>query len=265
MKSANVQLELEKSGTIKIALCLLLILMGAIAYIIYVYQRKLLRKERVILEKKTLLEHYSLQLHNTESEIRENENYINFLSAELKQNLDRMGEKNAEIENLGEKNRQLTEDSNKLKESIEAIAPSQGQSELLQAYQSLCKEHEQLSNREQTLYKELLELIPGLKQLRETPKFIIEEQWTDIKGWGDLLSEDFADRLSRQIPGISENDIQLCYLIKLGFSNTAIGTLIGISASAITKRKQRMKEPMLEALKEPLAKNHSFDEWIKRL
>lgn len=265
MKNANAQLELEKSRTIKIALCLLLILMGAVAYILYVYQRKLLQKERMIQEKKELLEHNILQLHKTESEIRANESHISFLSGELKQNSDRMGEKNAEIEDLNEKNRQLIEESGKLKEAIKATTPAEKHSELLQAYQNLCKEHEQLSNREQMLYEKLLKQIPELKQLCETPKFIAEEQWTDVEGWIGLLSEGFANRLRKQIPEISENDIQFCYLIKLGFSNAAIGTLIGISTSAITKRKQRMKESMLEGLKEQLAKNHAFDEWIKRL
>lgn len=101
----------------------------------------------------------------------------------------------------------------------------------------------QLVERERYLSDQLLSRIAIFKQLQAS-KYLNDEQWPEVVEAVDVLYNDFTKRLRAEYPMLTDGDLLICALLKLRFSTALIASLMGISPSSVTKRKQRIREKM---------------------
>jgi hypothetical protein len=111
---------------------------------------------------------------------------------------------------------------------------------------ALSKENLRLHDREWYLSSLLLENDETLRSLKQSPRYIRDEEWAGIKRSIDRLFDHFTRRLATAIPSLTENELQLCCLIKLHFSNPAIASMLAIESASVSKRKFRLKERIIQ-------------------
>lgn len=85
--------------------------------------------------------------------------------------------------------------------------------------------------------------VPLLKTLKEHPKAI--KDWKPIYELTDALQMNFFTRLKNGIPEIPEGALNICCLIRLGFTTKQIATIVGIEAESLTKRKGRIRDEIM--------------------
>jgi len=85
--------------------------------------------------------------------------------------------------------------------------------------------------------------VPLLKTLKEHPKAI--KDWKPIYELTDALQMNFYTRLKKEIPEMPEGALNICCLIRLGFTTKQIATIVGIEAESLTKRKGRIRDEIM--------------------
>ena len=248
----------------KSSLFTLSLLLLTIAVLVYIYQRRLLTKERMIRKAKETLRLYTKQLHENDLIIRRNQERIEDLSSEISNHVDleeSVKEQSLEITSLHEQNNNLLKENKRLQENIDQFVQSlQQKDDELGEYKKLSEENLRLHDREKFLCDQLMKQTAVLKALRLSPKYIkTQGEWEDIIEAVNVLYDNYTIRLNQRYQSLTESDIQICILVKLHLNNSTIATLIGISPASVTKRKQRLKERMEVDLEE----NRSLDMWLQ--
>lgn len=224
LKNEKVQLLSEKEKIIKTYLCILFVLFLAISGIIYVYQRKLLNKERKLREKKEQLEYDAIQLYENEEEIRENKNQIRILTRSLEESANREREQKLELEQLYEQNKcivreqkeqlarnAIQENSNEekirnIKSRIlilqNSLEKSSGKgAEYKQKIERLYKENKQLESKNLDLHKSMEESVL-MQQKNE-----LMQEYNKLASENKELSDQaqcLFEKLEKQIPILNE-------------------------------------------------------------
>lgn len=206
-----------------------------------------------------------IQQNENEEKIRNNENRIFNLMKSLEESSSKEKIYKEEIESFCEQNAQLEKKNLELQKSMQESALLRKNNELMDVYQRLSSEYEKLFEREQYLFKQLSAQYLILNELQEEPKYLQEEEWTEIEKAVRALFGNFDERLRKHLPYINDSDILFCSLIKFGFSNTVISILLSVQPPAIIKRKQRLKKQLPGELRMQLNKIHSFEQWLMRL
>lgn len=85
--------------------------------------------------------------------------------------------------------------------------------------------------------------VPMLKKLKEHPKPI--DDWTPIYELTDALQMDFYSRIKEEIPEMPEGSLNICCLIRLGFTTKQIASIVSIEAESLTKRKGRIRDEIM--------------------
>ena len=249
LENEKLALELDKSRLLRSSLVALSVLLLVIALLIYIYQRRILKKERTIQKDKALLLQYTRQLNENEQLIKRNQERIVELSGEIAAYTEleeSMKEQTAEMEHLHTQNRELLVANNRLQRNIAqySVLLQQKDGEL-EDFARLSTENVRLQKRETFLCERLIDGNAQLKALRLSPKYLKTQQERDaIVQAVNILYEDFTVRLSKQYPALTEEDLLFCCLVKLHLNNGTIATLFAISPASVTKRKQRIKERM---------------------
>lgn len=264
LKNEKITLELEKSQLLKSSLFALSLLLLTIVILVYIYQRRLLTKERTIQKDKDLLRQYTKQLRENDLTILRNQERIKELSDEISDHIgleESVRVQSSEIEVLHHQNKVLLEENKCLQENIDKFTQSLQQKDSeLEEYKKLSEENTRLRDREKFLCDRLMKQTKVLKELRTSPKYIkTQSEWEEIIEAVDVLYDNFTIRLNKCYPSLTESDIQICCLIKLHLNNSTIATLTGISPASVTKRKQRMKE----RIGADLVENASLDVWLQ--
>lgn len=70
----------------------------------------------------------------------------------------------------------------------------------------------------------------------------IEKNWEDFKIHFEQIHGDFAMTLSRRYPQLSNNELRLCSLIKIGLSVKEMATLLNISAQGVKTARYRLRK-----------------------
>ncbi len=83
---------------------------------------------------------------------------------------------------------------------------------------------------------------------------LTHEDMESIKMSVDASKNGFVENLTRRCPMLTDDDINLCCLIKLGLSRSDIAVLLNISDNTLKQRKGRLKSK--------LGISESLDEWI---
>lgn len=85
--------------------------------------------------------------------------------------------------------------------------------------------------------------VPLLKTLKEHPKAV--KDWKPIYELAEALQMNFYTRLKNEIPEMPEGALNICCLIRLGFTTKQIATIVGIEAESLTKRKGRIRDEIM--------------------
>ncbi|MBO5628580.1 MAG: hypothetical protein J5965_05810, partial [Aeriscardovia sp.] len=71
------------------------------------------------------------------------------------------------------------------------------------------------------------------------------KDWKPIYELTDALQMNFYTRLKNEIPEMTEGALNICCLIRLGFTTKQIATIVGIEAESLTKRKGRIRDDIM--------------------
>lgn len=267
LKNENMELVVARNRILKNSLLILILLITLIGIIVYIYQRRLLRKEQTIRQNEVLSCQYLSQLQENELTISNNEERIHELEEEIKKQpgkTDTMDEQAKEIEILRKQNARLQQDNTNYQSNIETYAQTLADAgRKSKEYETLLKENTRLQARTKYLTIRLLKQTDILQQLRVSQSAIKDEmEWASIIEAIDMIYDNFSLRLQKECPSLTESDIQVCCLIKLRLNNDAISTLLGISNGSVNKRKQRLRERINNDLKDCIDKKQLLEVWI---
>ena len=80
-----------------------------------------------------------------------------------------------------------------------------------------------------------------LRKMRTVNKPLSEEEWNKLFVMVNLLYGKFVERLYKTFSNIKEEDLKLCCLVKLGFTNEEIASILCVHPDTVNKRKLRFK------------------------
>lgn len=259
------QLEIEKDRNTRNTLIVLIALISAIAILIYNYQHKLMKKERVIQKKEEEIRRSMMQINENEIAIKHNQSKMQELNAQIEANKgmqEQLDELNKTYAEMQQQNETLAHENQTLQKNIEKYFTSlNAQSEELKKLNELTEENQRLHDRERILSKQLVHSTKILNDLIVAPKYIDAIQWKEIEDSINSIFDHFTERLSKKIPVLTEYEIHLCCLIKLNMSNTNMATALGISPASVSKQKYRLKEHIAQQ-NETFKRNQALDLWI---
>lgn len=260
------QLKIEKDHTTRTGLVLLVFLICLIATLIMNYQRILLRKERTIQKNEEQIRLHTLRIHENESLMNRNKNRMEELIVQIEENQEaqeQWEEQQNALSEIQQQNEALRQENEKLQTKISSYSTSlQEKTKELDTLKVLSDENRRLHDREKFLCNQLLKQSEVLNPLKKSPKYLDANGILVMQEAVNGLYDNFTMRLSKQIPTLIESELQFCCLIKLRLSNPEIATLIGISPSSVSKRKQRIKERITQNDGRVLGENQTLDLWL---
>ncbi len=255
----KLNLQIEKGNLQRRLLWGAIGIMLITAILVFVYQRKLLRKEHNIQKIKEQLRIKSMQIAENESIINQNEQLIRSLNSQVGENEDIR----QELDTLLAENEKIKEKNGLLQSDIQSFTNSITEKDKeLNFFEELSLQNARLMERDQFLTIQLIKRTPILNGLDKNPKYIEEMQWHEIIHTVDQLFDGFSVRLHIDYPTLTEEDIRYCCLFKLRLSNSVISSLMGISPSSVTKRKQRIKEKINQHLPDDLTMEKPLEVYL---
>lgn len=193
--------------------------LSCLVFLIWRYQRLLVRKERIIYEERDRMQSYVEQLKENEILLNQHEEALHSLSGQL-----------SEKERVEQERARLIKENALLQTRIDQYART------LQA----------ADRGKRFLADLLIAQSPVLRKLTQETKYIDEARWPGIVEEVDRLHNRYTRRLQNDYPALTEQDVRACCLILLHFSTASMGIFLGISGASVTKRKQRIKERMAQ-------------------
>ena len=243
-------LTMKKDAVVRNALIGLAAALLLIAVLVYAYQKKLLRKERRIQEAEEEIRSKSVRIQENEQTINLNRKRMQELEEQMaadKGMQEELEEQRKALAEIGRQNERLEEENRHLQCDIDGMSATLKEKSVeLAQLDALSKENLRLHDREWYLSSLLLENDETLRSLKQSPRYIRDEEWAGIKRSIDRLFDHFTRRLVTAIPSLTENELQLCCLIKLHFSNPAIASMLAIESASVSKRKFRLKERIIQ-------------------
>jgi hypothetical protein len=243
------RLEVEKAQQLQVYLLIIIALLLITGIIIFIYQRKVLQKERAIQLAKERLQQHTIKLYENENIIRQNEILIKDLTSQIEENND-SEERLTDIEQIVEVNKSLQKQNDLLNEEINKYSTLLDET----GENKVGKRNIALQEREKFLLDQLITNHGVLSKLKYSPRFIKEEQWPVVINTINVLYNNFAVRLQAEYPTLTEEDIRYCSLMELRLTTSTIGILMAVSATSVSKRKQRIKEKMSKKNRELFSK-----------
>lgn len=243
-------LKMKKDAVVRNALVGLIAALLLIAVLVYAYQKKLLRKERRIQEAEEEIRSKSVRIQENEQTISLNRKRMQELEEQMEADKgmqEELEEQRKALTEIARHNDRLEEENRSLQRDIDGMSVMLKEKSVeLEQLDVLSKENLRLHDREWFLSSLLLENDETLRHLKQSPHYIREEEWEVVKRSIDRLFDHFTRRLAAAIPSLTENELQLCCLIKLHFSNPAIASMLAIEAASVSKRKFRLKERIIQ-------------------
>lgn len=260
------QLKIEKDRVVRNSLIGIIVLLCIIACVVFFYQRQLIQKQRTIRENEELIKKYLLRIHTNESLISRNNDLINELQLEMEQNKgmqELVEEQQNAITDIQNQNKNLLKENKDLQQNISHYSASLNKkTEELDALKALSEENKFLRDREKFLCAQLVKQTHTLNNLKTNAKFLEVLQWEEVFAAINLLYNNFTERLQKDIPSLTESEIQICCLIKLRLSIPDMATVFAISSTSVSKKKLRLKERITLRLGKVFEDNQSLDSWL---
>lgn len=210
------QLELKQSKLIFWGSSLLLV---AIIIILLVY-----------MDKKRITIRLFEQLHAIRSQIAENKRTI----ASYQEQIDSLSLRQSDYDDLQQEKASLEQEVSNLLEQNEKLNSQKSQIlvRLNQKDEEIKQYEEIIKQRENTP-----DIFTRIKQAHT----IEEKEWPELIARTDALHQQFFERLRKAFPQLTETDLQLCCLMRLGYDKTEQKSLLKITDDSLEKRKQRLK------------------------
>lgn len=234
--------------------------------LIIIYQQNLKNKECTICRLSLNLQNYIQQQKENEIRIKQNKEYIrSFQDQQTGQQKDQEPEQTSQISQPEQQNKNLALANQELQKQIETNWKKLKASPLrTQHIQELTTEMLLLKEREQKLTGQLIAIHPLMNELRNSPRFMRPEDLAVLRQLTDDIYQDFTSRLNNRFTNLTDVDIQLCILIKLGFSISQIAILTAISPTSVSQQKSRTKKRIQQQEPDCFAEGETLDLWLRK-
>lgn len=239
--------------------------LAVVIILIIIYQQNLKNKECTIRRLSPNLQNYIQQQKENEIRIKQNKEYIrSFQDQQTGQQKDQEPEQTSQISQPEQQNKSLAPANQELQEQIETNWKKLKETPLrTQHIQELTTEM-LLKEREQKLTGQLIAIHPLMNELRNSPRFMRPEDLAVLRKLTDDIYQDFTSRLNSRFTNLTDVDIQLCILIKLGFSISQIAILTAISPTSVSQQKSRTKKRIQQQEPDCFAEGETLDLWLRK-
>ena len=260
------RLQIEKDQTIRNMLIALTAMCCLTALLIYIYQRKLIRKERIIQKNEKEIQLNTLKRQENERIISRNQSRMKELEEQMEANKgvqEELEDQKAVLAEIKQQNETLQQENALLQQHIDSHTSSQGEkSQEADRLSLLGEENQRLHDRERFLSNQLIKKTELLHRLKTAPQYMEDAQWEQVKETMNQLFDNYLTKLSRLVPALTESDLQICCFIKLSIPNPGIAELLAISPASVSKRKLRLKERIIQQTG-PFDKGQTLDLWLR--
>lgn len=202
--------EQQQTQNYLLIICLLVFIVITILYINYLRAQKRLARD----QQKQLLQLKDEQYKNSQAYVQENRKKITELEDLLQQ---AEGEKHTLKKQLLLSQKELLEASNQKVQKV------QNEKELLE-----------LSLKKSDIYQLFHQAV------HQNDKSITEENWNELRKIIDMTYDRFTEQLYTLHPKISENELRICYLIKIQIPVKGIAKILLLSQAAISNSRARL-------------------------
>ena len=101
-------------------------------------------------------------------------------------------------------------------------------------------------NRARSCQEQLVEQFRNTRIYRQilVSESVIPEQWEEIVAFLNENADGFCEKLTAFYPAIKQQEVQVCLLLKLEFTNQQIATILCKTQQAITNLRKRLYQKM---------------------
>ena len=260
------RLKLEKADAQRLLFIITICLIVVIAVVAYFYQKRLVRKETTIRKQSEQLQDYMLQLHEYETRLMHNNRYMEELQEQISRqevNAEDIESYREQIDNLQSENSRLSENINTLQQHIaEYTSKLDKVRRDTEKFRSISEENLNLKQRERMLADYVVDNDSLVKELREKSRVLDDMEWGTLEQMCESTYGNFVSRMQSICPTLTKQELHLCILIKLRFSNTQMSEIFGVSVSSVSQKKFRLKKHLSESLEGGLNEDMTLDRWV---
>ena len=260
------RLKLEKADAQRMMFIITICLIVAIAVVAYLYQKRLVRKETTIRKQSEQLQDYMLQLHEYETQLMQNNRYMEELKEQLsgqEMNSEELHEYREQIDSLQVENSRLSEKINSLQLHINDYSSKLDKARReADKFRNLSEENLYLKQRERVLADYVVDNDRLVKELREKCRVLEAGEWETLEQMCESTYSNFVSRLLGICPTLTKQELHLCMLIKLRFNNAQMSEIFGVNTTSVSQKKFRLKKHLSDALQDGLPDEMTLDRWV---
>ena len=260
------RLKLEKADAQRMLFIITICLIVVIAVVAYFYQKRLVRKETTIRKQSEQLQDYMLQLHEYETRLMQNNRYMDELQEQISRqevNAEDIESYREQIDSLQSENGRLSENINTLQQHIAEYTSKLDKARCdTEKFRSISEENLNLKQRERMLADYVVDNDRLVKELREKCRVLDDREWETLEQMCESTYGNFVSRMQSICPTLTRQELHLCILIKLRFSNAQMSEIFGVSVSSVSQKKFRLKKHLSESLEGGLNEDMTLDRWV---
>ena len=260
------RLKLEKADAQRMMFIITICLIVVIAVVAYLYQKRLVRKETTIRKQSEQLQDYMLQLHEYETQLMQNNRYMEELKEQLsgqEMNSEELHEYREQIDSLQVENSRLSEKINSLQHHINDYSSKLDKARReADKFRNLSEENLYLKQRERVLADYVVDNDRLVKELREKCRVLEAGEWETLEQMCESTYSNFVSRLLGICPTLTKQELHLCMLIKLRFNNAQMSEIFGVNTTSVSQKKFRLKKHLSDALQDGLPDETTLDRWV---
>lgn len=260
------RLKLEKADAQRMMFIITICLIVAIAVVAYLYQKRLVRKETTIRKQSEKLQNYMLQLHEYETQLMQNNRYMEELKEQLsgqEMNSEELHEYREQIDSLQVENSRLSEKINSLQLHINDYSSKLDKARReADKFRNLSEENLYLKQRERVLADYVVDNDRLVKELREKCRVLETGEWETLEQMCESTYSNFVSRLQGVCPTLTKQELHLCMLIKLRFNNAQMSEIFGVNTTSVSQKKFRLKKHLSDTLQDGLPDEMTLDRWV---
>ncbi len=260
------RLKLEKADAQSMMFIITICLIMIIAVVAYLYQKRLVRKETTIRKQSEQLQDYMLQLHEYETQLMQNNRYMEELKEQLsgqEMNSEELHEYREQIDSLQVENSRLSEKINSLQHHINDYSSKLDKARReADKFRNLSEENLYLKQRERVLTDYVVDNDRLVKELREKCRVLETGEWETLEQMCESTYSNFVSRLQGVCPTLTKQELHLCMLIKLRFNNAQMSEIFGVNTTSVSQKKFRLKKHLSDTLQDGLPDEMTLDRWV---
>lgn len=260
------RLKLEKADAQRMMFIITICLIMIIAVVAYLYQKRLVRKETTIRKQSEQLQDYMLQLHEYETQLMQNNRYMEELKEQLsgqEMNSEELHEYREQIDSLQVENSRLSEKINSLQHHINDYSSKLDKARReADKFRNLSEENLYLKQRERVLTDYVVDTDRLVKELREKCRVLETGEWETLEQMCESTYSNFVSRLQGVCPTLTKQELHLCMLIKLRFNNAQMSEIFGVNTTSVSQKKFRLKKRLSDTLQDGLPDEMTLDRWV---